>query len=146
VKEHEWIIERHEAFAFRGPSGNPAIADLAIVTRDGSVPVVVATERDDNPGVSVTNVKTSDDAAADHIRAKAKASWKKLEAALKPAELVSVDPAEVSPARCDQCGTVDAVLYDDRGPVCVDEARCLYRLGIWLRHESAAFYGYAWSE
>jgi hypothetical protein len=52
---HEWIIERHEAFAFRGASGNPAIAALAIVTRDGSVPVVVATERDDNPGVSVTN-------------------------------------------------------------------------------------------
>jgi hypothetical protein len=53
--DHEWIVERHEAFVFRGPSGNPAIADVAIVTRDGSVPVVVATEREDNPGVSITN-------------------------------------------------------------------------------------------
>jgi hypothetical protein len=48
-------VEHFEAFTWKGPSGNPAIADLAIVTRDGSVPVVVATERDDNPGVSITN-------------------------------------------------------------------------------------------
>jgi|GEM_PF-4472150 hypothetical protein len=53
--QHEWVVDRYEAFPFRGPSGNPAIADLAIVTRDGAVPVVVATERGDNPGISVTN-------------------------------------------------------------------------------------------
>jgi hypothetical protein len=52
---HEWTVEQHAAFSFRGPSGNLAIADLAVVTRDGSMPVVVATERDDNPGISITN-------------------------------------------------------------------------------------------
>jgi hypothetical protein len=52
---HEWIVEQCPAFQFRGPTGTLAIADLSIVTCDGSVPVVVATERDDNPGISITN-------------------------------------------------------------------------------------------
>jgi hypothetical protein len=46
--------QRRVAFSFRGSSGDPATADLVIMTRDGSLPVVVATGRDDNPGVSIT--------------------------------------------------------------------------------------------
>jgi hypothetical protein len=51
----EWAVEQHPAFTFYGPSGNPATTDLSVVTRAGETPVVIATERDDNRGVSVTN-------------------------------------------------------------------------------------------
>ncbi len=49
-----WSLEKHPAFEFTGPSGNRALADLIVLSREGAVPVVVATERDDNPGISVT--------------------------------------------------------------------------------------------
>jgi hypothetical protein len=48
-----WSLESHPAFEFTGPSGNRAIVDLSLLSRKGAVPVVVATERDDNPGFSI---------------------------------------------------------------------------------------------
>jgi len=50
-----WSLASHPAFEFTGPSGNRALADLIVLSRKGAVPVVVATERDDNPGISITN-------------------------------------------------------------------------------------------
>jgi hypothetical protein len=50
-----WSLERHLAFEFTGPSGNRALVDLILLSREGAVPVVVATERDDNPGISITS-------------------------------------------------------------------------------------------
>ena len=50
-----WSLQKHPAFEFTGPSGNRALADLIVLSREGAVPVVVATERDDNPGISITN-------------------------------------------------------------------------------------------
>lgn len=50
-----WSLKRHPAFEFIGPSGDLALADLVVLSRKGAIPVVVATERDDNPGVSITN-------------------------------------------------------------------------------------------
>ncbi len=50
-----WSVERHPAFEFTGPSGNRALADLIVLSREGAVPVVLATERDDNPGISITS-------------------------------------------------------------------------------------------
>ncbi|MGP6190111.1 MAG: hypothetical protein ACLPSH_08515 [Vulcanimicrobiaceae bacterium] len=50
-----WSLERHPAFEFAGPSGDRALADIVVLSRAGAVPVVVATERDDNPGVSIVS-------------------------------------------------------------------------------------------
>ncbi|MFZ1125378.1 MAG: hypothetical protein WAN59_09615 [Candidatus Baltobacteraceae bacterium] len=55
MNESEWSVERYPIFEFRGPSGNPARADLVVMRHQHEPAVVVATERADNPGVSVTN-------------------------------------------------------------------------------------------
>jgi hypothetical protein len=55
AKQQECVVGKHPRFDFSGPGGNPALVDLSIVTREGATPVVIAHERDDNPGISITN-------------------------------------------------------------------------------------------
>jgi hypothetical protein len=47
-----WSLEKHKAFEFAGPDGNRSLVDIIVLSREGAIPVVVATERDDNPGTS----------------------------------------------------------------------------------------------
>ena len=47
-------VDRRDGFSYPGLFDRPVVTDLVIV-RDGPVPVVIATERGDNPGASITN-------------------------------------------------------------------------------------------
>lgn len=47
-------VDRRDGFSYAGLFDRPVVTDVVIV-RDGSVPVVIATERSDNPGASITN-------------------------------------------------------------------------------------------
>jgi hypothetical protein len=47
-------VDRRDGFTYPGLFGRPVITDLVIL-KDGPLPVVIATERGDNPGASITN-------------------------------------------------------------------------------------------
>jgi len=47
-------VDRRDGFTYPGLFERPVITDVVIV-KDGPVPVVIATERGDNPGASITN-------------------------------------------------------------------------------------------
>lgn len=47
-------VERRIGFTYPGLFERPVVTDLVII-RDGPLPVVIATERSDNPGASITN-------------------------------------------------------------------------------------------
>lgn len=47
-------VDRRDGFTYPGLFGRPVITDLLIIN-DGPVRVVIATERADNPGASITN-------------------------------------------------------------------------------------------
>lgn len=51
---HARRVDRRDGFTYPGLFDRPVITDLVII-KDGPVPVVVATERGDNPGASITN-------------------------------------------------------------------------------------------
>jgi hypothetical protein len=53
--QQAWAVERYPGFEFSGPTGNRALTDLTVMTRPGSTPTVIATERADSEGVSITN-------------------------------------------------------------------------------------------
>lgn len=51
-------VERRDGFTYPGLFARPVVTDLRII-RDGPRPVVIATERADNPGASITNTVES---------------------------------------------------------------------------------------
>ena len=54
-ERQEFDVKQYPGFIFSGPTRNPAVVDLSVLRRSGSTPTVIATERDDNPGISITN-------------------------------------------------------------------------------------------
>lgn len=50
--------------AYRGPLGQPSECHVQVYERAGALPVVIATEMDDNPGASITNAAGE---AATHV-------------------------------------------------------------------------------